>query len=92
MTSAFALQFTPWAAVNDNISALHLTHPIFNIPPPGRLNQTILHNLDTTFSTVDDQLTRTLDTMNTDIDKICETPDTLATYLGSVALALSILS
>lgn len=77
MASCSLLQFTPWASVTTNVSKL--SHLVFDILPPEHLNNTILHNLDVTFSATDGQLTRSIDTVNRNIKQIHETPDTLAT-------------
>ena len=92
IASPFQLQFTPWAPVlaNDSVT---FNRPVLDIPPPAHLNESVLHELDTTFSTLDGQLSDTIRETNENIADIQESSVTTATaYVAYFALALSLLS
>ena len=92
MASPYLLQFTPWAPVFINVSSASFRHPVLDIPPPEHLNKSVLRDLDSTFDIIDGQLTRTLTTVNNDIDRIHEEPNAVTAYIGYAALGFSIFS
>lgn len=92
MASLFQLQFTPWAPVLVNASA-KFRSPVLDIPPPSHSNQSVLNDLETTFSTLDGQLSDTIRKTNQHIADIQDSSATTATaYVAYFTLALSLLS
>ena len=92
MASPFQLQFTPWAPVLVNESTTFRS-PVLDIPPPAHLNQSVLNDLETTFSTLDGQLSDTIRETNQHIADIQDSSATTTTaYVAYFALALSLLS
>ena len=90
MASPYLLQFTPWAPVFANDS-LVFRHTTLDIPPPAHLNKSVLRDLDTTFSTIDGQLSDAIHTTNQEIDHIRDSSfPTTAVSIAYTALGLGI--
>ncbi len=92
MISPSVMQFTPWAAILENDTNMFFQHDALAIPPPAHLNKSVLKDLDTTFNTIDGQLTHSLEMAQDGINHIHEQPDATMANIGYTALGISILS
>lgn len=92
MVTPSLMQFTPWATVLANDTYMFFHHDVLDIPPPTRLNKSVLRDLDTTFNTIDGHLTHSLEMANDGINHIYEQPDATMANVGYTALGLNILS
>lgn len=54
------MQFVPWQAAVSNRTTVRLSHPVFDIPSPTKLNTVVLADLDLTMAMLDRELTSIL--------------------------------
>ena len=78
MASTFQYQFTPWAPglVNDSTK---FRSPVLDLPPPAHLNQSVINDIETTFSSLDGQLSDTIRETTQHIADIQDSSATTAT-------------
>lgn len=93
LSSASTMQFTPWEAVVTSTNHTVFDHPTLDIPAPSFLNKTVLAELDSTFQTLDGDLSATTSAAENEINDITETSTISTTcYMACFALGLSMLS
>lgn len=87
------MQFIPWAGVTYNASSTSFSYPSFDIPSPARLNKSVIDNLDATFTSLDGQLTTSLNEVDHEINHLHSTSITPTTdFVAYSALALALFS
>ena len=92
MASPFVLQFTPWAPVIVN-GSITFSHTPMDVPPPAHLNKSVIRDLDTTFCTIDGELSDAILETNQDIDEIQESSfPTIAVSIAYTAFGLGIVN
>ena len=91
-STANSMQFVPWRAAISNLTTANFNHPVFDIPPPTKLNTTVLSDLDSTMAMLDGELTSSIWNANSQIDSLTTGTATVSTdYIAGMALGLSIL-
>ena len=73
-----------------NLTPLQLHHESLAIPPPVKINCTLINDLDETFQLYDNQLSAVMRKADSLIDQIEETFDSYVEYVAFTALGLSI--
>ena len=93
LATTSSVQFIPWSTAVTNLSKPDFNHPSFQLPSPAQLNTSVLTDIDNTFTTLDGELTSSLDADDQSITNIqASSSTTLSGYLAGFALALSVCS
>ena len=93
LSTPATMQFVPWATVMTNDTHSVFGHPALDIPAPSFLNRTVLADLDSTFKTLDGDLSATTSAADHEINDITAISTTSTTsYVAYSALGLSLLS
>ena len=93
MFSTFTITYVQWDPKSNDLSPLHLHHKSLTIPPPIKINRTVINNLDELFQLYDSQLSATIKKADGLIDQIEETTETTyIEYIAFTAFGLSIVN
>ena len=93
LSTASSMQFVPWSAAEPNISQNVFTHPVYDLPPPIRLNKSVLAELDSAFNALDGQLSASVTDTSDSIDhRQTESSMGITEYIAGFALGLSLIS
>ena len=76
LSSASHLRFAPWKTLIVNTTLHNFYHATISIPEPLHLNQSVLDSLDSTFNTLDGQLTQSIQDTSGDVSQIHEVTTT----------------
>lgn len=83
--------YVQWDPKSNDLSALHLHHKSLTIPPPIKINRTVINDFDEFFQHYDNQLGSTLKKADSMIEQIKETTEnSYVAYIAFAALALSV--
>ena len=86
------IKYVPWTPM-DNNATINLHYKSLNVPPPLKLNKTVLIALDRTFQRLDGDLAIKLQKVRQDINRIHEVNVTpTAIILASIAISLSLIN
>ena len=93
LATTSSVHFIPRAVAVHNLSEPTFDHPRFAIPAPEQLNQTVLADLDTTFTALDGQLSTSLADDIHSINSIHDNSSMgLPGYLSGFALAFNVIN
>lgn len=91
--STDTLSYVQWDLNSDDFPTLKLHHKSLTIPPPIKINHTVIDNFDELFQLYDSQLSGTLQRADSLIDQIEETTQfTYIEYITFIALGLSVVN
>ena len=79
LASASHIRFAPWETLTANATQTNFYHAAVSIPAPLQLNQSVLASLDSTFDSLDGQLTQSIQHTSEDISRIQESNNTTTT-------------
>ncbi|KAK3721639.1 hypothetical protein QZH41_003661 [Actinostola sp. cb2023] len=86
------IKYVPWTPM-DNNATINLHYKSLNVPPPLKLNKTVLIALDRTFQRLDGDLAIKLQKVRQDINRIHQVNVTpTAIILASIAISLSLIN
>lgn len=93
LASASHLRFAPWKTLTVNTTSRNFYHAAITIPEPLHLNQSVLDSLDSTFNTLDGQLTQSIHDTSDDVSQIHEVATTTTTdYVAYFAFGIGLLN
>ena len=91
MFSTSTITYVQWDPSSEDLTLLQLPHESLAIPPPVKINRTLMNDLDEKFQLYDNQLSAVRRKEDSLIDQIEETSDSsYVEYVAFTALGLSI--
>ena len=91
--SSSTVTYVQWDPKSNDLSALHLHHKSLTIPPPIKINRTVINDFDELFQRYDNQLSSTLKKADSMIEQIEETTESsYVAYIAFAALTLSVVN
>ena len=91
--SSSTVTYVQWDPKSNVLSALHLHHKSLTIPPPIKINRTVINDFDELFQHYDNQLSSTLKKADSMIEQIEETTESsYVAYIAFAARALSVVN
>ena len=89
--STNTITYVQWDPDSDDLAPLQLHRESLSIPPPIKINRSVINDLDELYQYYDSQLSSTLEKADSMIDQIeITTETTLTEYMAYAAFALSI--
>ena len=87
------ITYVQWDPNSDDLTPLDLHQESLTIPPPIKINRTVIDNFDELFQRYDGQLSDTLQKADSLIDQIEETTiSSYVKYIAFIALGLSVIN
>ena len=87
------ITYVQWDPNSDDLTPLDLHQESLTIPPPIKINRTVIDNFDELFQRYDGQLSDTLQKADSLIDQIEETTiSSYVEYIAFIALGLSVIN